>query len=288
MFGYVRAYSPEMKMCEYEYYRAAYCGLCRAMGRCTGCASRCMLNYDFAFLALVRMAIVGETPEFKKKRCFVHPTKKRTEMVQQGQLDYCACASVLLSYHKVRDDIADERGIRRFGARMLLTFMRRMYKRAAKKVPGLDESIAAELDTLSDIEKQKCASVDIPAESFGRLTSSILCYGLDGANSAIARQIGFHIGKWIYIADALDDYDDDSKSGKYNPFCELWGDGIPDASRRDILAALKRELMQAELGFDMIEWGDDGRLRGVIQNIIYCGMPRRAERLGEGGEDKNK
>ena len=174
MFGYVRAYSPEMKMCEYEYYRAAYCGLCRAMGRCTGCASRCMLNYDFAFLALVRMAIVGETPEFKKKRCFVHPTKKRTEMVQQGQLDYCACASVLLSYHKVRDDIADERGIRRFGARMLLTFMRRMHKRAAKKVPGLDESIAVELDTLSDIEKQKCASVDIPAESCKSFPISVM------------------------------------------------------------------------------------------------------------------
>ena len=288
MFGYVRGYAPEMKLCEYEYYRAAYCGLCRAMGRCTGQCSRCLLNYDFTFLALVRIALTGEKPGFRPRRCPVHPFKKRLEMTQQGQLDYCARASVLLSYHKCRDDLSDERGIRRLRARFALLFMRGMHKKACRALPGLDESIAAELEVLASLEREKCASVDVPASSFGRLTANILAFGLEGGTAAVARQIGYHVGKWIYIADALDDYEDDRKSGKYNPFCELWGDGIPDASRRDILAALKRELMQAELGFDMIEWGDDGRLCGVIQNIIYCGMPRRAERLGEGGEDKNK
>ncbi|MBQ9080095.1 MAG: hypothetical protein IJY27_03395 [Clostridia bacterium] len=288
MFGYVRAYSPEMKLCEHEYYRAAYCGLCRAMGRCTGCMSRCLLNYDFAFLALVRMSLVGETPEFKKKRCFVHPTKKRTEMIQRGQLDYCACASVLLSYHKVRDDLADERGARRLRARIALVFMRRMHKKASASVPGLDAAIACELEVLAGLERDRCASVDLPASSFGRLTAQILAYGLEGSPAAIARQIGFHVGKWIYIADALDDCESDRAVGRYNPFCELWREGLPPESVEDIRAALKRELMDAELGFNMINWGDDGRLRGVIENIIYCGMPRRAESLARGGEDGDK
>ncbi len=288
MFGYIKAYAPEMKMCEYEYYRAAYCGLCRAMGRCTGQCSRCLLNYDFTFMALVRIALTGEQPQFRRRRCFVHPFKKRLEMTQTGELDYCARASVLLSRHKCRDDMADERGMRKLRARLALIFMKSAYKRACRTLSELDASIAAELEILASLEREKCASVDIPATSFGRLTASILSYGLEGGKAAVARQIGFHIGKWIYIADALDDYASDKKDGKYNPFVLLWKDGISPESAVGIQSALKRELMDAELGFNMIDYGDDGRLRGVIENIIYCGMPKRAEGFNIGGEEGNK
>lgn len=288
VFGYIKAYTPEMKMCEYEYYRAAYCGLCRAMGRCTGQCSRCLLNYDFAFLALVRIALTGERPEFRRRRCLVHPFKKRLEMTQQGQLDYCACASVLLTWHKCRDDLADEKGGRRLKARLALTFMKGAYKRACRTLPGLDGAIASELEILAGLERERCASVDLPATSFGRLTANILAYGLEGGKAAVARQIGVHIGKWIYIADALDDCESDRAAGRYNPFALLWKDGISPESAEGIRSALKRELMDAELGFNMIDYGEDGRLRGVIENIIYCGMPKRAERLAVGGEDGNK
>ena len=40
MYGYVRPHIPELKVGEYERYRAVYCGLCRSMGRLTGQASR--------------------------------------------------------------------------------------------------------------------------------------------------------------------------------------------------------------------------------------------------------
>ena len=288
MFGYIKAYAPEMKLCEYEYYRSAYCGLCRAMGRCTGQCSRCLLNYDFAFLALVRIALTEEKPHFVRRRCLVHPFKKRLEMAESEQLDYCAAASVLLSWHKCRDDVADERGFGRFKAKAALLFMRGAYKRACRRLPQLDAAIASELEILASLEREKCASVDIPATLFGRLTASILSYGLDGGKAAVARQIGMHIGKWIYIADALDDYSEDKKEGKYNPFVLLWKDGISADDAEGIRSALKRELMDAELGFNMIDYGDDGRLRGVIENIIYCGMPKRAESFNIGGEDGNK
>ena len=47
MFGYIKPHSPELKVREDAYYRGVYCGLCRAMGRCTGCLSRFTLSYDF-------------------------------------------------------------------------------------------------------------------------------------------------------------------------------------------------------------------------------------------------
>ena len=60
MFGYVKTHNPELRVAEYEYYRAAYCGLCRSMGKCTGQCSRMTLSYDFAFLALIRLALTGD------------------------------------------------------------------------------------------------------------------------------------------------------------------------------------------------------------------------------------
>ena len=68
MFGYVRPHNPELRMRDYECYRAYYCGLCRAMGKCTGQCSRLTLSYDFVFLAAVRCYLADEEPEIKKIR----------------------------------------------------------------------------------------------------------------------------------------------------------------------------------------------------------------------------
>lgn len=287
MFGYVKAYKPELKICEYEYYRAAYCGLCRANGKCTGCASRLLLNYDFVFIALVRLSLTGEKPEFKARRCLAHPAKKRVEMLGCETLDFCAYSAAILNYHKCLDDISDEKGKKRLRARFSLPALRRMRKKALKVLPGLDEIISGALSDLAELEAQKCASVDRPAEVFGRMTSEILAYGLDGSAAATARQIGLHIGKWIYIADALDDYEADAKSGSYNPFVLMWENGISESDADGISAALTRELMDAELGFDLIDY-DDKRLGGVIRNIIYCGMPRRAREIRQKGDKKDE
>ena len=53
MLGYVRPVRDELKVKEWKYYRAAYCGVCDAMGRRMGLTARMFLNYDFTFLAML-------------------------------------------------------------------------------------------------------------------------------------------------------------------------------------------------------------------------------------------
>ena len=98
MFGYVKTVRGELRVREYEYYRASYCGLCRSMGKCTGQCSRMLLSYDFAYLANVRMALSGQKPAFAKRRCMVHPLRRRVMMERNEQLDFCAAASAILAY----------------------------------------------------------------------------------------------------------------------------------------------------------------------------------------------
>ena len=155
MFGYIRPKHAELKVRESEYYRAVYCGLCHAMRHVTGAFSRVTLSYDFVFLAIVRMGLIGEVPAFEQKRCFVHPTRKRPTACENETLRYCAGAAALLSYGKCRDDLQDETGLRRLGAWLLLPFLAHARRRALKKIAGLsvlEEQIAACLAEIAAIE----------------------------------------------------------------------------------------------------------------------------------------
>ena len=84
MLGYVRTDAQELRVREHQYYRALYCGLCHRMGKCTGQCSRMTLNYDFVFLAAVRLALTGEKPSVKKQRCVAHPFRSRPVCATMG------------------------------------------------------------------------------------------------------------------------------------------------------------------------------------------------------------
>ena len=65
MFGYIRPVTAELKVKEYELYRAVYCGLCRSLGKCTGCASKLTLNYDFVFLHHIFLSVKVDRSRLK-------------------------------------------------------------------------------------------------------------------------------------------------------------------------------------------------------------------------------
>ena len=279
MFGYVRVESPELKVREYECYRATYCGLCRARGKCTGQCSRMTLSYDMAFLAICRMALLGETPRYEQKRCFVHPLRRRNVLTRTDTLDYCAGAAALLTYHRIRDDLCDERGGKRLRARLTYPFAKRWRKRAERRgLSSLDEKIAAGLARLATCEAEQRASVDTPAAIFGDILADVMSFGLPEDQARIASQAGRCIGRWIYIADALDDAEEDGKRGRYNPFLLLYGH-VPTAEEREgIEIALKNALFDAEAAFDLCDFPHED-LKSIVYNILYLGMPARIETI---------
>ena len=77
MFGYVRPSDQRLTEEERQTFRAAYCGLCHALGRRYGAAGRMILNYDLTFLAMI-LSEGGSTCE---KRCIAHPLRKRERPV---------------------------------------------------------------------------------------------------------------------------------------------------------------------------------------------------------------
>ena len=285
MFGYVRAMTPELKVKEHEYYKGTYCGLCKMMGKCTGQCSRMTLNYDFVMFALLRFALSREKTSFSQKRCALHLIKKRNVMNPNYELRHCAYSSALLSYHKIQDDIADEGAQKRFFTRLfLLPPVRKMQRRVLKKneYKQLDDFCFDALRQLSEYEKSESAlpSVDIPASLFSTIVGEMLAFGFDDTKRRIAYSIGTHLGKWIYIADALDDLNDDKRLGRFNPFISLYSNAMPDEEQlSDIQVALKNELMGLEAALNLVDFGDDPTVKNILYNIIYLGMPKKIDEI---------
>lgn len=273
MFGYVRAQRQELTVRQDTFYRAVYCGLCREMGRCTGQCSRLTLSYDMVYLYLVRAALTGIQPQAKKGRCFLHPFRARQMLVHDEELAYAARVSALLTYGKLCDDLADERGIKRFGKRLLRPVFGAAKKRADLAV--LYERMESLLSELSALEAQKLPSVDAPADIFGKLLAEIFAYGLDGDAEKIAREIGFRTGRWIYAVDAADDMDEDAESGGYNPFLLLYGGEMDAEQRRYAAMAMQYDLTAAAAALDL---ADKNSLTPIIENILYLGMPSSAQK----------
>ncbi len=288
MYGYIRIHAPELKVRQQEYYRAVYCGLCRTMGKCTGQCSRMTLSYDFTYFALVRMVLTGEQPTIRARRCLAHPTRCRPMAEPNGELALCACMSAILAYHKIRDDLRDERGMKRTAATAAAPFVGALRRRAMKRgFAETDLTVAEAMRALCDLESTRPPSVDEPAELFGNLMALLLSHGLEGNRATLARKIGRHVGRWVYILDAADDYAEDVRRGRYNPLACLYGGddgGSPPAElskekREELRVALLCELSELECAFDLLETSENSDPGGVLYNILYLGMPKEAERI---------
>jgi hypothetical protein len=113
--------------------------------------------------------------------------------------------------------------------------------------------------------------------------ATLLAHGLTGNPAKLAHTIGYHVGRWIYILDAADDFEEDVKSGRYNPLICLYGDpamtSLPDSKRQELRTALIAELMELECAFDLLDTADHSDLGGILSNILYEGMPREIDRV---------
>jgi len=282
MFGYIQPDKPELKIKEYEIYRAYYCGVCRAIKKYHGNIPRLTLTYDSTFLALFLSALVEEQPEFQDIRCILHPMRRRKTVINSEILDYAADMNVLLSWLNLRDKWEDDRS---HTARAGMFALKRAYQRISIKYPEKSLLIKEKLDELSHLEKDKCSSVDQAAEPFAKLMEEVICHPqicVDKKKETLLRWAGYHIGKWLYTIDALDDLEDDIKSKSYNPF--IYQYDYKGGSIDNFLASLLDDaefllihtLSEVARCFELLDFK---RYRNIAGNIIYLGMQKKTEAI---------
>ena len=291
MFGYVKPERSELLVREYEFYRATYCGICRAMKKYTGVLSNVSLSYDSVLLALVRMNFVEKDAiRAVRRRCIAHPVKPRGMLADNEAIEYTARAFALFTYYKVRDDISDGNFARRAAMRLALPVTG-----AAKRRSGLSSLSALmkeKLDEITECERKGTESVDIPAGLFGELLGEVFAHGLSGSDKTVYYSFGYHLGKFIYATDAAEDYEADFKSGSYNPYTLIYKTPILSyENRQNIKCALLLECKKIEAAFNLMPFGNRATVENIVKNIIYLGLPARIaflDKAADGAEKKER
>ena len=222
MFGYIKPRFPELLVKENEFYKAVYCGICRIGGKRVSRFTRLMLNNDFVFMCLVRMAVCGDTACAETRRC-PYSLKKKCMLCENPSALYTSAAFGILLYYKALDDVADRRGISRLAAKFRALFARGMFRRADALCPGLAEGVKERLSVLAGLEKARASSPDLVADSFASVTALAASYGAEGEARDILWECGYHIGRYIYIIDAYEDCVRDEKDRGYNVLNEYYG-----------------------------------------------------------------
>ena len=279
MFGYISPDTPYLFKKDETLYKALYCGLCKSIGAGCGQIARTALQYDMAFTSALVHNIRGEDVKIKKAHCAVHWLKRRPIAAVDDTAIALGCVNTALAYFKLCDDKADgeKRGVLRH-------LYKSGYKRVLKRHPRVAEIISNQMQAQSALEKANCAVIDEACEPTANMMKELSVYLLNEYSTDKTKKLFYNLGKWVYLIDALDDYDKDVKKSRYNVLFNVYGENCRSEAVKkgekelvfifDMLFAQLRESLSAiQFHFN----------HDLTDNIILRGIPLKTRTVFYGG-----
>ncbi len=266
LFGYVKACKSELKIKEYETYKAVYCSLCKKLGKSYGILSRFTLSYDFTFLALLNMSLQDGCDGFYQKRCAFNPLKKCNYCKNDEAIDMPAAAAMIMLYYKILDNIADEKGFKKAGYWCLKPIFASAHKKAAKQYPEIESIVAEYIKKQNVLEKSNCTSIDEAADPTAKAMEKILSLcSKEELQKRVLTRMGYCLGRYIYLLDAAVDLSEDIKTGRYNV--------LKNIEINEVKERIKQQLYfcsnEAAKAFELL---DIKKYKTILGNIVYLGL----------------
>lgn len=278
MFGYIRINKMDLTFREFDTYKGYYCGLCKYLKENHGEISRLSLNYDITFLILLLTSVYRPKLNITKEICVANPINKKLRIINEIT-EYAASMNVLLTYYKLEDNLKDDKGIKDI---LAYHIYKGKLKKAYDKYPEKADFINEQLNKLHALEFKKSTNIDEVSNTFGNIMGEIFSYKNDNYQKDL-RNIGFNIGKYIYILDAYEDLEKDIKKGRYNPFIEY-------KDNKQELKIKVDKLISTSLGYlaQSIDNLDIKINLNIIENIIYSGVYLRYKNILNKGCEVNE
>ena len=191
----------------------------------------------------------------------------------------------MLAYHNHMDNWLDEHS---FASLNMVHLMQKNYRNLAKKYPRQHKAIASYIQKLHVCEAANEKNIEAAANLTGEAMAEIYAAKDDYWQDTL-RQMGYYMGKFIYLMDAYDDVEKDSKDGSYNPFKELYKQEGFEEKVRQYLELIMSCCCRA---FEVLPIIDNAE---IMRNILYAGVWAKYTRVTQErkkpettGEGENK
>lgn len=261
MFGYITISQPDLKFKEYDIYRGYYCGLCESLKNKYGQRARLALSYDLTFLGLLLSALYEPRTTAIYEKCIFHPFKKQLKY-QNECLDYAAKMTIVLSYFKCEDDWMDEK---KWTSACYQKSLKKAYQAIQEEFPTKTKQIEAALMRIHTLEKQENINLDEITNCFGEVMGLVCSYREDEWQRTLY-QLGYDLGRFIYLMDAYDDLEKDFEKKRVNPLAKLAEKPDFESYCHDIL-----EMMMARVT-ESFEYLPIVENVAILRNILYSGV----------------
>jgi len=239
MFGLMKARICHLDGDQKLRRRLHYCGACKTIGALYGQRSRFLLNNDTVFLGELLSAATAEPDSiyswpqaYKSYNCLSMP---RSEDEMPLPLLIAATATVVLTEFKIKDHVEDS-------SNRLLKLAAGVYSasfgRAADVLKSWDfpiEQLRSVLESQSGRESSVAVGegssksfeiITYLSEPTAAASALFFEHGMKLVGRAdlsqTAYQIGHDFGSMIYLLDAFEDYEKDSKKSEFNAIREAW------------------------------------------------------------------
>lgn len=273
MLGYVRAYRPEMKFKDYDLYKGVYCSLCKSIGKRYGLIARLTLSYDFTFLAILRMAVRENKVCMRKSHCSFNPMKKCYDCSDDSvDIAYTADVSMLAFYYKIRDNIADSKFFKKLFCKMLMPYANHIYKKAKGNNPEIAEKLRALMEKQAQAEKSN-AGIDEAADASARMLAEMVSTDIESSDNAALERVGYFLGRWVYLIDAVDDCADDIRTGSFNPLKDRFNSTDFNTYSEEILSLTVGEAINNLKRLKIHRFYD------IINNVLIYGTECSAKKV---------
>ena len=278
MFGYVKYDFVNLRIKDLMLYKAMYCGLCKGIARSCGQAARIGLTYDVTFLSVLLHNITGTDVRVEKQNCFEHRIKKRPIAAVDELTEELGALNTVLVYYKLTDDILDKKR-----GRSRRVWFKKGYKRSKKRYPELVQIVENYMKEQAKAEKAKSSSLDMAADPSACMMQTLSRHFLKEKASPSTDRLFYALGKWVYLIDALDDYEKDLKKKNYNPFVLAYG----CKTRAELMERFGEDVafLFDTTFYDMREGMSGVKFyfnRELTDNVILRGLPAETERVFKG------
>ncbi len=284
MFGYVKTDFANLYVKDTILYKAMYCGLCKGIGCSCGQKARLVLNYDLTFLSVLLHNLLGQDVKIEKQHCVIHRIKKRPIAIVDDLTKRIGALNVILAYHKLNDDVLDNGK-----GRVKRSFFKSAYKKAKRQEPEIDVAVKTMYDELLSYEKSQCDSIDMIADPFGNMMAKIVKILMGDKYTENVKELAYNLGKWIYLIDAIDDFDKDIKNKNYNVFICAYPlvkdkKELIEQNSREIIIVFSAVL--SKIG-ELAQQLDYKFNHDLLDNVLLRGLSFHTKQIMENNKCKN-
>ncbi len=276
MFGYVNIDKGELKVKDYENYKAVYCSLCKTLGREYTFLSRFLLSYDMTYFAILLLSQEESCFSLKKGRCRFNPAKSCNYLcgLQPGNvLSRASALTVITAYYKLLDNIDDSGIFGKIFLNLLRPYFSLVKRKASRKFPEYVK-LSEEMYLSQRKAEEDRLSTDECAEPTAHFLSEVLALSAkDNSTERIFRELGYHLGKWIYLMDAADDFEKDIRKKRFNPLVANVSE-TRETAVNYAAQLMSQSVYMVTTAHRLLSFSCYG---DVLDNIILLGLPLKQD-----------